>query len=119
VNPTLDFPRDLRIFSARNPAIPSSIATRTLVAAIFCAAGPFDLRSKAQQWIVALGAGIGGSLWWWIAYEQWYLSPLHGAIWGTAVALSAWSRTAAPVMRRELSVQGQHLGPAHERQPAA
>src|SRR5580765_5016666 len=31
----------------------------------------------------AVLAGILGSLYWWIAMHPWYLSLLHGAIWGT------------------------------------
>lgn len=36
-------------------------------------------------------AGILGSLWWWSAMEPWYLSVLHGAIWGACVGMGAWS----------------------------
>jgi hypothetical protein len=69
-----------------------------LVAGIFCIARPSDRISGPRRLVVALTAGIAGSLWWWIAYEQWYFSPLHGAIWGSAVGLSIWSRASAAVM---------------------
>ena len=39
---------------------------------------------------LAAGAGIFGSLWWWILIGPWYFSPLHGAIWGTFVGVGAW-----------------------------
>ena len=76
----------------------SPLAHFGLVAGIFSLARPVDEMSSPRRLIVALAAGIAGSLWWWIAYEQWYLSPLHGAIWGTAVGLSTWSPAWATVM---------------------
>lgn len=33
-------------------------------------------------------SGVLGSLYWWIAWESWYLSPLHGVIWGVPVGLA-------------------------------
>jgi len=41
--------------------------------------------------VLAIVAGIVGSLRWWIAFGPWYFSVLHGAIWGTFVGIGAWS----------------------------
>ncbi|MBN2401175.1 MAG: hypothetical protein JXN64_02135 [Spirochaetes bacterium] len=35
-----------------------------------------------QEMLAAGWAGILGSLWWWISWETWYFSLIHGAIWG-------------------------------------
>ncbi|HET7697996.1 MAG TPA: hypothetical protein VFK57_19940 [Vicinamibacterales bacterium] len=76
-----------------------------LVAAVFCLAWPSGRPSRAHRFAAALAAGIVGSLWWWISYEQWYLSPLHGAIWGAAVAVAAGSRASvAAALRRRTAV---------------
>lgn len=40
-------------------------------------------------------AGILGSLWWWIEWKPWYLSLIHGAIWGILVGYGTW-RAATP-----------------------
>jgi len=49
-------------------------------------------------------AGTLGSLYWWIAMHHWYLSLLHGAIWGTLVGWATWS-----VCRTEYRIEGtQH-----------
>jgi hypothetical protein len=37
--------------------------------------------------IVAITAGVLGSLWFWIG-DQWYFSLLHGAVWGCLVGLA-------------------------------
>jgi len=33
-------------------------------------------------------SGVLGSLYWWIEWETWYLSPFHGVIWGVPVGLA-------------------------------
>jgi len=48
-------------------------------------------RTLGVHLLLAGAAGFLGSLWWWIAWEHWYLSPLHGAIWGACVGTAAWS----------------------------
>ena len=48
----------------------------------------------------ATSAGVLGSLWFWIEYESWYFSLIHGVIWGCAVGLG-------------LSHSGQWNGAAH------
>lgn len=42
-------------------------------------------------WVLSASAsGALGSLWWWASAEPWYFSPLHGTIWGAAVAAGSW-----------------------------
>jgi hypothetical protein len=87
-------------------AVTYPLAHFGLVAAIFAAFWPRDGMSPDRRLIAALAAGIAGSLWWWIAYEQWYLSPLHGSIWGLLVGLSSRSGAAATAMgRSRMSVE--------------
>jgi hypothetical protein len=40
-------------------------------------------------------AGVFGSLWWWIEWEPWYFSLVHGTLWGVLVGFGAWRATAA------------------------
>ncbi len=40
--------------------------------------------------LIASLSGIAGSLWWWILFKPWYLSVLHGAIWGSLVGFGVW-----------------------------
>jgi hypothetical protein len=41
-------------------------------------------------------AGALGSLWWWVEWETWYFSVLHGSVWGCLVGLAlAWKSRAA------------------------
>jgi hypothetical protein len=47
--------------------------------------------STSAHLLAASIAGIGGSAWWWVSWERWYFSLLHGGIWGVAVGLAAWS----------------------------
>jgi hypothetical protein len=92
--------------------IASPFAHFGLVASILCVVWGADRRTGVGSVAVTLAAGIGGSLWWWIAYEQWYLSLLHGAIWGTAVGLSVWSHASAAVTVRG---QGADVAPRSTR----
>ena len=39
---------------------------------------------------MAIVSGSLGSLWWWISWEPWYLSILHGTIWGMLVGFGVW-----------------------------
>jgi hypothetical protein len=41
-----------------------------------------ETRGLAANVIAGCAAGVFGSLWWWISWERWYFSVLHGAIWG-------------------------------------
>jgi hypothetical protein len=41
-----------------------------------------ETRGLAANVIAGCAAGVFGSLWWWISWEPWYFSVLHGAIWG-------------------------------------
>lgn len=45
---------------------------REITVAIFCA------------------AGVLGSLWWWIDWQPWYFSLIHGTLWGLLVGTGAW-----------------------------
>ena len=46
-----------------------------------------DLRTHQA---VAGACGVLGSLWFWIDTKPWYLSLLHGAIWGACVGYGVW-----------------------------
>jgi hypothetical protein len=47
--------------------------------------------SSPLVWTLStVACGVLGSLWWWIQVEPWYFSPLHGTIWGLAVAAGSW-----------------------------
>ena len=35
-------------------------------------------------------AGVLGSLWWWIDWQPWYFSLIHGTLWGFLVGTGAW-----------------------------
>ena len=48
-------------------------------------------RSLVRQIARGCAAGILGSLWFWVSWEAWYFSPLHGAIWGVCVGVGAWA----------------------------
>lgn len=38
----------------------------------------------------AVTSGIAGSLWFWASSKPWYLSPVHGAVWGICAGLGTW-----------------------------
>ncbi|MCM8794958.1 MAG: hypothetical protein NC819_04060 [Candidatus Omnitrophica bacterium] len=48
------------------------------------------LLSKDWRIHVAAGvfSGVVGSLWWWSAWKPWFVSILHGSIWGILVGFS-------------------------------
>lgn len=57
-----------------------------------CLVLPFArTRSLGVHVLCASASAALGSLWWWIAMEPWYFSPLHGAVWGTAVGVGSWA----------------------------
>jgi hypothetical protein len=45
-------------------------------------------RALGAHIAAAATAGTLGSLWWWIIWETWYFSLLHGVIWGVSVGLA-------------------------------
>ena len=49
----------------------------------------FNKRLPVHLFIGIL-SGCVGSLWWWIVCEHWYLSLLHGTIWGALVGYGFW-----------------------------
>ena len=51
-----------------------------------------QLRSPRLSRHLLMGgiSGALGSLWWWCIYKPWYLSLLHGAVWGTLVGFGVW-----------------------------
>jgi hypothetical protein len=51
---------------------------------------PAMRRRLSVQVTCAAAAGTLGSLWWWFAWERWYFSAIHGAIWGVCVGAAAW-----------------------------
>lgn len=60
------------------------------VAVLYCLTlSRLDVRGRRAHAAVAIGSGVLGSLWFWIAWTPWYLSPLHGTVWGTLVGLGA------------------------------
>lgn len=61
-------------------------------------------RSLAAHVLTAGASGTLGSLWWWIAMESWYFSPLHGTIWGAFVGAGAWAWAASRGRDMEKSV---------------
>ena len=46
-----------------------------------------DLR---KQLAAGVFSGFLGSLWWWSGWKLWYLSLLHGMVWGVLVGISVW-----------------------------
>ncbi len=45
-----------------------------------------------RLWVGVAGACAAaslGSLWWWVNWERWYFSLIHGSVWGVLVALGA------------------------------
>jgi hypothetical protein len=46
--------------------------------------------SFGRHLLCATAAGVLGSLWWWIYWDYWYLSLLHGVVWGACVGTAAW-----------------------------
>jgi hypothetical protein len=42
----------------------------------------------------ACAAGTLGSLWFWILFERWYFSVIHGVLWGVLVGVGAGSNRA-------------------------
>ena len=45
---------------------------------------------RSRLLLAGIGSGMLGSLWWWIAWEKWYFSLIHGAIWGALVGYGVW-----------------------------
>ncbi len=43
-----------------------------------------------HQVLIGIASGVLGSLWFWIANEYWYISPLHGIVWGAFVGYGIW-----------------------------
>ncbi len=58
--------------------------------------------SLAAHLLTAAASGVLGSLWWWIAMEPWYFSPLHGTIWGTLVGAGAWATSRSGGMEKSV-----------------
>ncbi len=56
------------------------------------------LSNRRLGWHLAMGglSGVLGSLWWWSAWHPWYLSLLHGAIWGSCVGFGTWKSFRSP-----------------------
>jgi hypothetical protein len=56
------------------------------------ARGHGSLLAEAARWSLS---GVLGSLWFWMFWDRWQFSVLHGSIWGCSVGLGAWraSRT--------------------------
>jgi hypothetical protein len=45
-------------------------------------------QGRVIEMAAASGAGVLGSLWWWLVWKPWYLSVLHGVVWGSLVGLA-------------------------------
>ncbi|MHC4915542.1 MAG: hypothetical protein ACYTGB_08620 [Planctomycetota bacterium] len=65
------------------------------------------LRASARvvHIVLAGGSGVLGSLYWWIMWEHWYLSPLHGTIWGLLVGYGVWRSQRPPAGQPEVEAR--------------
>lgn len=52
--------------------------------------GGLTSRRLLTHLLIGSVSGILGSLWWWILFKPWYLSLLHGTIWGSLVGFGVW-----------------------------
>jgi hypothetical protein len=60
-----------------------------LLAYLWSAYSPPSVQFGAR--VIGLSiSGVVGSLWFWIDFQRWYFSPLHGVIWGGLVSLCLW-----------------------------
>jgi len=50
--------------------------------------GARAVRPRIAEVAGASVAGVLGSLWWWLLWKPWYLSVLHGVVWGSLVGLA-------------------------------
>jgi hypothetical protein len=50
------------------------------------------LRANVLLGYLLMGSVSGslGSLWWWMEFERWYFSLIHGTIWGSLVGFGVW-----------------------------
>ena len=55
-----------------------------------------DSRSLRRHLLFAVVSGILGSLWWWLLFKPWYLSLLHGMIWGVLTGFGMWRAALSP-----------------------
>ena len=42
-------------------------------------------QSRVTQAACASGAGVAGSLWFWLEFQPWYFAAIHGTVWGLLV----------------------------------
>lgn len=59
-----------------------------LAAVVFCLLSTRKVLSSdriATHLVVGILGGVIGSLLWWISWQPWYFSPIHGTIWGVLV----------------------------------
>lgn len=57
----------------------------TVIYYLWLVTGGLARRALGVHLICACAAGILGSLWWWISWKPWFLSLIHGTIWGMLV----------------------------------
>lgn len=72
-----------------------------LVAVVYCfLSALFRRNAKPLSLAACMGmcslSGILGSLWWWIQWDPWYFSLLHGAVWGSLVGYGLWESRKKP-----------------------
>ena len=73
--------------------------------------GGLSQRGLGVHLLYACTAGIAGSLWWWIGWKPWYLSLLHGTIWGMLVGYGTWRAVRAAALEdREVTSQRAGAG---------
>lgn len=57
-------------------------------------------RSLFRHLLMGILSGALGSLWWWSTFKPWYLSVVHGAIWGSLVGFGVWKSQQQPAVSR-------------------
>src|SRR5260370_27595873 len=83
-----------------------------LVALIYylcLALGRFSRRCLGVPLLYACSAGVLGSLWWWVMWEPWYLSLIHGTIWGILVGYGTW-RAVQAVAPEDIDITSLGVG---------
>jgi len=85
-----------------------------LVAVVYylcLALGGLSRRGLGIHLVYGCSAGVLGSLWWWIGWKPWYLSLIHGTVWGILVGYGSWRAVQAAVPEdRDIASRGVAAG---------
>lgn len=57
-------------------------------------------KKLVRHLIVGCGSGTVGSLWFWITFQAWQFSLIHGMIWGSLVGFGVWKAQRVASERR-------------------